>query len=108
MKLSNFPQALSTKICKSFFPIFVPNTAENQSYVGPLPPLEYYGVVSMVLEEKNSSWHGTKLIRRYLTCGTELLLPTRCKNVEGGMQVVQECDYSDDPSHILRKRTVKR
>lgn len=58
MKLSSPPQALGIEGWKGYFSHFF-NTAENWIYVGPLPPLEYYGVDSMMLEEKKhfSPWH---------------------------------------------------
>ena len=41
-----------------------------------------------MLEEKITSWHGTEIIKgRLVPCKTpELRLPTRRKNVEGGLQ----------------------
>lgn len=58
MKLGSSPQAFSIVVCKGYFPYFF-NIAENQIYVGPLLPLAYYGVDSMMLEEKTQflAWH---------------------------------------------------
>lgn len=51
-KLNNCPQSSSTDDYKGYFPHFF-NTAEYQIYVDPLPPLRYYRVDSMMLEEEN-------------------------------------------------------
>ncbi|KAM4014972.1 uncharacterized protein ACNLHF_001687 [Anomaloglossus baeobatrachus] len=51
MKLSKLPQAMGFSGSKGHFPHFF-NTEENQNYVGPLPPVKYYGVEYMTASEK--------------------------------------------------------
>lgn len=43
------------------------------------------------------------ILSALMTCkkNPELLLTTRCKNFEGGFQIIQEWDYGDNPGHIL-------
>lgn len=67
-ELSKLSQNLRLKGSKGYFPHFF-FTVENQSYIGPLPPMEYYGVDNMMFEEKKHFLHGAQQLfgKRYLT-----------------------------------------
>ena len=59
MKLANFPKTVGiTELAKGFFPHLF-NRTENQTYIGPTPPSEYYQPDGMNPPEKEKflSWH---------------------------------------------------
>ncbi|XP_077205235.1 ephrin type-B receptor 1 isoform X2 [Paroedura picta] len=53
MALAKLPKALGFQGCKGYFPHFF-NTQENQNYVGPLPPIECYGVDQMMGQDRDA------------------------------------------------------
>ena len=68
MSLAQFPKTFGeTELCKGYFPhIF--NKEENQSYVGPIPPVSYYqhnGMKPKVREEF-LTWHKEKVESNYV------------------------------------------
>ncbi|XP_077198782.1 uncharacterized protein LOC143839922 isoform X2 [Paroedura picta] len=59
MALAKLPKALGFQGCKGYFPHFF-NKRENQNYVGPLPPIECYGVDQMMTHDRDAflKWYG--------------------------------------------------
>lgn len=55
MALSKLPKAfdLPPVLKKGYFPHYF-NTAENENYIGPLPPIEYYNPNTMKVEERST------------------------------------------------------
>lgn len=53
MRLAKLPQSFSlTELKKGYFPHFF-NRPENQDYVGPMPPIEMYGIDTMMAGERS-------------------------------------------------------
>ncbi|XP_028393188.1 uncharacterized protein LOC114517600 [Dendronephthya gigantea] len=68
MKLANFPKTFGmTELAKGYFPHLF-NTAENQTYVGPIPPSAFYYPDGMTPSEKEKflSWHGNLQENNYV------------------------------------------
>ena len=66
--LASFPATFGlTELCKGFFPHLF-NTAEHQTYVGPMPELQYYDPDGMSPNEREElvRWHAAKVAEGYV------------------------------------------
>jgi hypothetical protein len=66
--LANFPATFGlTELCKGFFPHKF-NTAENQDYVGPMPPADTYDPDGMSAKKKVEfeRWYATQVANNHL------------------------------------------
>ena len=66
--LASFPVTFGlTELCKGFFPHLF-NTAANQSYVGPLPDVQYYDPDGMSSKKREEflRWHTTRVSEGYV------------------------------------------
>ena len=68
MSLSKFPKTFGkTELCKGYFPHLF-NKEENQSYVGPIPPVPYYSPNTMKPEAREAflAWHKEQVENNYV------------------------------------------
>ena len=68
MSLAQFPKTFGeTALCKGYFPHLF-NKEENQSYVGPIPPVHYYQPNGMKpkVREEFLTWHKEKVESNYV------------------------------------------
>ena len=68
MSLSQFPKTFGkTELCKGYFPHLF-NKEENQSYVGPIPPVPYYSPNTMKPEAREAflAWHKEQVENNYV------------------------------------------
>ena len=68
MSLSQFPKTFGkTELCKGYFPHLF-NKEENQSYVGPIPPVPYYSPNTMKPEARETflAWHKEQVENNYV------------------------------------------
>ena len=66
--LAAFPSTFGlTELCKGFFPHAF-NTAENQDYEGPMPPVEFYDPEGMSAKKRDEflRWHADQTARGYV------------------------------------------
>ena len=68
MSLSQFPKTFGkTELCKGYFPHLF-NKEENQTYVGPIPPVPYYSPNTMKPEAREAflAWHKEQVENNYV------------------------------------------
>ena len=68
MSLSQFPKTFGmTELCKGYFPHLF-NKEENQSYVGPIPPVPYYSPNTMKPKAREAflAWHKEQVENNYV------------------------------------------